>query len=198
MKMEISADKRVLRGVLNHAIQAREKMLKTKERLYKKYDKIVFKELNRMARSAIKEFYSSIHGTGKPWRYRRKGDLYNTYNINIKNGIWKIRMGAEYMKKDHKVSNDYIYWQTMNRGSHGGAYREEYDDFFWRTPHPDYTEWWDTPTEKYIPSGAINMEEYILDLADEVMDYQEQLRQEEYEKIMDPIFYDLLERLNRL
>lgn len=198
MKMDFSVDKRVLRGLLNHAIQAREKMVKEKERLYKKYDRIVYRELNKMARNAIKEFYGSIHGTGKPWRYHRKRDLYNTYEITAKNGIWDFKIGPEYMKKEHKIGNDYIYWQTMIMGSHGGAWREEYNDFFWRTPHPDYTEWWDDPTEKYFPDGGINMEDYILNFADDIMDYQEQLRQEEYEKIMDPVFEDLLDRVSRL
>lgn len=182
-------------------------MTKEEERLNKKYDKIVYKELNKMAHSAVKEFYDSR----KPKRYLRKYDLYNSYQIITRNGKWSIKIGFEFMKKDHSgkgkegtenkpVSNKYIYWQTMLMGAHGGAYREDIPkpDFYWRKPYPDYTEWWPSPAPRYQPDGAANMEEYILDWADRIMDYQWEQRQKEYEQKMDPIFADLLDRLNRL
>lgn len=206
--MEINIDMRVFRGLitkLDHAVDVAQREI---DRIGKKYNKLVYKGLDKIARNAITSFYDDY----TPKRYLRRRDLYNSYRITATNEDWYISLGSEYMEKDHSggsinqdgekegkpISNEYIYKQTMIMGSHGGAWRKRKKDYYWRMPYPDYTKWWPSPTPKYHPKGGANIEDVILNDSNKFLKYMEIEREKEFKQKMQPALDAVRDSINRL
>ena len=101
------------------------------DKIVEKYAKKVKRELPSTIRSVIDKFYDDHD----PNSYDRKGDLYNTFFINVEYDKWEVDFDPIYMEYEHRVDNDYIYEWVFQKGYHGGAaYGED---------HPDPgTPWW--------------------------------------------------------
>lgn len=187
-------DGRVLSGLVNKYVKAVDRAEKEIDRLNKKYNKLVFNGLRKIARTAIADFYHSY----SPNSYNRHGDLYNSFQIVATDTLWDIYLGSEFMKyshgggKDGPVPNDYIYFLTMKEGSHGGAPHN--GDYYWRRPYPEYTHWWPTPT----PKGEKDIEGNIIKEANEFIDNMEQNWEDEFESKMTPILDDIRDSISRL
>ena len=188
-------DGRVLNGLVTKIVKATEKAEKEIDRVNKKYNRLVFNGLRKIARTAIADFYHSY----SPKIYDRHGDLYNTFEIKATDEQWDILVGPEFMKYTHHdggddgpVSNDYIYELTMKKGFHGGAPHN--GSYYWRTPYPEYTDWWDTPAEQYKK----NVEQDILETAGEFIEYMNENANKEFDSKMRPFIEDIKDSLSRL
>ena len=90
------------------------------EQMASKYEKLLRDELNYIARSSIDAFYEDY----EPSSYRRYGDIYNTYKIEVKRDQFEsnceVHFAPKYMKH-HGRLNSYIYDIVFEQGWHGGA-----------------------------------------------------------------------------
>ena len=129
-----------------------EAMMKIAWKKYRKAEEICKREIDR--------FYNEYSPT---LVYKRKYDLKNVYNLDVtRDGEFIFELGSEFMKKKHRVSNDYIYEKMFVEGWHGGA-----DDGpghpdpgknYWRTPSVNddehgiaaYSYWWSKPAARSI------------------------------------------------
>ena len=99
----------------------------------------------KICESAVDYFYKDY----SPRMYKRKWSLYEAYNIDIKpNGEFIFQLGHEFMKKKHRVDNEYIYKYMFVLGWHGGAndgayhpdsdiMNKDHRSLFWRQPYKD-------------------------------------------------------------
>ena len=113
--------------------------------------------------NAVDAFYSDY----SPHMYHRKGSLHETYKVEInKKGDFSFQLGHEFMTKQHRVDNEYIYDYMFVLGWHGGANGgKNHPDInisepkerrlFWRQPPPGnkegekpYTRWDDNPATR--------------------------------------------------
>lgn len=126
-----------------------EAMMKIAWKKYRKAEKICKKEIDR--------FYNEY----SPMVYRRKYDLRNVYNLDVtKDGEFIFEFGHEFMQKQHRVSNEYIYDEMFKEGWHGGANKgpghPDPGKNYWRTPSVNddeygikaYSYWWSIPAAK--------------------------------------------------
>lgn len=102
----------------------------------------------KICESAVDRFYNDY----TPHMYKRRGSLYEAYNIEIKpNGEFIFQLGSEFMTKKHRVDNEYIYKYMFVMGWHGGANDgkghpdleitdKERRRLFWRQPYKDRIE----------------------------------------------------------
>ena len=98
--------------------------------------------------NAVDAFYSDY----SPHMYHRKGSLYEAYKVEInRKGDFSFQLGHEFMTKQHRVDNEYIYDYMFVLGWHGGANGGEgHPDLnisdpkrrrlYWRQPPYDVTE----------------------------------------------------------
>lgn len=107
--------------------------------------------LKLIADSGIdKYYYDDYDKPEEPGHYRRKYDLYNVFSIVVNDDIWKISYDYKNMKKQHRVSNEYIFNWMFIKGYHGGAYKGE--------GHPNPGEpWWRYPISYTDPLGNTAM-----------------------------------------
>lgn len=183
-------DGRILRGQITKYLNSVKKADKFIGRLNKKYNKLAFNRLRQMARNAIDEFYNDDF---KPKRYRRRYGLRKSFKIiTTPNGEWNFLIGPEYMGSHHHQSNEIIYNNSLITGVHGGSFREDVGDYFWRKPHPDYTEWWPTPA----PRGPENIEQEVLDQAALIIFDLEKQKQKEFDDYISIIENDLQSSLS--
>ena len=187
-------DGRILRGVVGKIDRGLESVIKRTGYINKKYNKLVYSELRSMARSAIDTFYNDKHF--QPGRYRRKHDLYNAFKIIAEDDMWDILLGSEFMKKNHHQSNEIIYQNSLVVGVHGGSLRDDddADGYYWRTPHPHYTEWYPDPA----PYGPPHIEQDILDRATGIISHFKDERQKEFNEYAHNILSDIKSSLRRL
>lgn len=138
--------------------------MKDEKYLLKHIDKLVneamteiawnkYRKASLICEKAIDRFYQEY----SPMVYNRKHDLYNAYNLSVKDGEFIFELGSEFMKKKHRVNNEYIYEKMFKDGWHGGAhdgpYHPDPGKNYWRTPHEDdeeygieaYSYWWAKP-----------------------------------------------------
>lgn len=86
--------------------------------------------------------------------YHRTFDLYNAYDIGIKNGCYlSIKLGPELMKHYHHQGNDFVYENSFVKGYHGGSFGIDRNGEiaatpYWRTPAPFFSEWYKYPAPK--------------------------------------------------
>ena len=112
-------------------------------------DKIYVRDLNKIIKRAINDFY----GTFKPKYYKRKYSLKYMYNVTSKNGFIDMDFSGEYANAQHRLGNDELFNLVFIGGYHGGAKSIADNKIekwgmhpkegvpYWRTPYPNYTEW---------------------------------------------------------
>ena len=84
-------DSEKVQKAYNETMKAMSAFDAIEKRLTDKYNKQVEYKLHEIAENVIDEFYDY------PTEYARKGDLYNTYKIDTKNGEWSIDIDSKYM-----------------------------------------------------------------------------------------------------
>ena len=179
-------DGRILKGQITRISNGIDRITKYAERLNRKYNKKAYNELNEMARDAIDEFYEDNFSPG---RYRRTHSLHHAYKVYTTDNSWELLLGPEFMRSKHRAPSSIIYYNSLVVGVHGGAWRgnEGIDDYYWRMPHPDYTEWWPDPA----PRGPENIEQKILDKAEEIISDLENQLQTDFDTYATKIIDDL-------
>ena len=126
------------------------------DRKIREVEKIILKEqkmyeemrdyLDYICRSVIDDFYSDYMPKGSdPIFYTRQYDLYNAYRINVVSGLWEVEYSPDFMEKEHRISNEYIFDIAFIRGYHGGATSGDGHPSsgipYWRTPFPTFDNW---------------------------------------------------------
>lgn len=192
-------DGRIWRGIVGAVDRAIDKYSKIESRVTKKYDRLIYDGLKKIADNAIDDFYNSYDDG--PHVYRRRKDLYNAYKIISKNGERSIDVDSQYMKKNHRAGNSLIYDITMRVGVHGGAPHN--GDYYWRWPSPRqanmlgieaFSQWYPTPAVR----GPENTEGRILDESSDYIDLMSAEELKEFESLFKPIIDDLKDRIRRL
>ena len=112
--MNRNSAKKLLRMVL----QAMDDIPQIADDVYQKYSKEAKEYLDYIGRTAVDDFYSDYD----PHIYNRQYDLYNAYRIHINTKRWEIVTDPGFMKKTHRVSNQYIFDWAFKFGYHGGAF----------------------------------------------------------------------------
>lgn len=141
-----------------------EAMMKIAWQKYKKAEEICKNEIDRFYREYSPDKDKKVrlrNGYAYKMVYKRKYDLKNVYNLDVtKNGDFIFELGSEFMKKKHRVDNEYIYEKMFEEGWHGGAHdgpgHPNPGKNYWRTPSVDdeehgikaYSYWWDKPAAK--------------------------------------------------
>lgn len=102
----------------------------------------------KLAKNAVDAFYKWDQNS-----YHRKHDLYNAYQVGIRDGYELIfELGEEFMEYTHHQGNEMVYNVAFVAGSHGGSPHN--GRYYWRTypfqKGPEH--WWPTPAPKIIPS----------------------------------------------
>lgn len=101
----------------------------------------------RIADNAIDEFYAGY--TPHPKSYGRRLDLYNAYDIGIRNGEdFIFQVGPDLMKYYHHQGNEFVYENSFVRGFHGGSMGTDSNGETavvptYRTPIPEFSSWGD-------------------------------------------------------
>ena len=126
------------------------KLKKQWEEIAKKYTDKAVKDLNKIGRLEVWNWYRSY----SPKTYRRKKTLYYGFKITENNGDITIHFGSEQMYKIHfvdKYDPTYIFENSFIGGFHGGAI--DGPDHpnpgvpYWRTPPPHYP-FWSVPAKR--------------------------------------------------
>jgi len=95
-----------------------------------------------LAKKTIESFYKDYTPFEKS--YDRTGDLFNAYDIGIRDGYELVfELGSEFMEHYHHQENDLVYWIAFVNGSHGGFPHN--GSMYWRTPIPEFSAWYPTP-----------------------------------------------------
>lgn len=141
------------------------------------------KDLNKIIKRAISDFYSSY----KPRYYKRKYSLKYMYKVTSENGVIDMDFDGEHSFAYHRLDNDKLFNLVFIEGWHGGAKYikdskvEEWGMHpdpgtpYWRTPHPDYTEWGyraensESPMER-IDKALMSYETKIESIQDKILD----------------------------
>lgn len=142
-----------------------DKAIKT---INKELDKTYQKDIEEnIIKKSIQDFYDDYTPS-----YKRRKDLFNAYKFSSKNGKIHLETGAQFMKKKHRASHEYIYNLAFVSGWHGGAinirdskidkWGVHPDPGTWKkgdTPITSGTPWWRTPPE---PNEELGIERWEL------------------------------------
>lgn len=139
----------------------------------------VQKRLEDIRRTAVDEFYDSYKGG--PYVYNRNEDLKNAFKITVTDDEWRIDASPEFMQYEHNQGNAFVYNLTMKLGIHGGSPHN--GDYYWRTPVPQFTEWYPTPAVR----GPEDTEGRILEEADVFIKEKQDEENKEVGAILDDI-----------
>lgn len=130
MAKEITLDQ-----LIANAKEMKKDIAKTKNNANKVLYEAYADDIKGLLDQAVQEFYDSYTPHSG---YKRKKDLFNAYEVSVKNGYLSIKTGAQFMKKRHRADNDYIYNMAFVSGWHGGApYINDLEDSVWGVPHPN-------------------------------------------------------------
>lgn len=183
---------------------------KATEKINKALEKQVRKDVEQdIIKKSIQEFYDDYKPRGKKGGYKRKKDLFNAYKFTRINGNkFLFETGAQFMKKKHRASNEYIYNLSFVSGWHGGAISIKDSKVgqwgahpkpgFWTPGDNPITEgipWWRTPP---IPNEELGIKRWQFwgdhsEKSDAPLSQINRLL-DDYEKKLDDIKQDLCDK----
>ena len=113
------------------------------EEMWRNTVHVAYNKAKEIAKDAVDMFYGewSGHGGG------RTEDLYDAYDIGIRNG-WQLifEIGSDMMGGYHHQGAEFVYENSFVRGYHGGSAgtdrnNETVDSPHFRIPAPQFTTW---------------------------------------------------------
>lgn len=149
--------------------------------IIEEYNNRYIKDGKLLIERIVDQFYEDYD----PNMYKRKEDLYNTYELYIVEEDeyeYKSDFGSKYMQYEHSGDNEIIYQNSFVAGYHGGAIGGK--------NHPNPGEpWWKAPPSLkywYKPAKSWGESPYYLALND-ITDYGKMLQEERDEKLLSMI-----------
>lgn len=132
--------------IINYMIKNSKAIVK---QINSELDKVYEKDLNKIIKRAIDDFYH----TYKPKYYNRQYSLKYMYKVTSKDGFIDMDFSTDYWHGNHRLGNEELFNLVFIEGWHGGARNidsskiEQWGEHpeegvpYWRTPHPNYTQW---------------------------------------------------------
>lgn len=117
------------------AIKAIDKAINKVNIMNKKYPTMYKEELERIGEHIITEWYSDYD----PILYDRYGGLYKAFVVRLQGTKYSVHFGASLMNDVYHQSTNWIFKNSFIEGWHGGSRHNGIP--YWRTPHPEYTDW---------------------------------------------------------
>ena len=132
-------------------------------------------DYEEIIRHAIDEYYYDY----SPRYYKRSKSLYDAYKIINDGSRIGVDFDSEYMEKEHRVNNEYIYHWMFEEGYHGGARPKGgriidgvHMYMLYRTPTPQaiaagfatgtpYRKWSSMPVARTTPSPKVSIDKKL-------------------------------------
>lgn len=115
------------------------------------YPQHLKKELERIGRTVISEWYDSYSNRKL---YDPYGSLYHAYKIEVDNSHYLVTFDNKKLDNiSHHQSNEIIYNNSFIEGYHGGSMGDGLSSNIphWRTPHPFYSSWGKPAIKSFSP-----------------------------------------------
>lgn len=164
------------------AIKTTEKAIEKVGKMNEKYPLMYKEELERIGNDVITEWYSKYD----PYFYDRYGGLYNAFVVRLQGANYSVYFGASLMNDVYHQSTNWIFKNSFIEGWHGGSRHNGIP--YWRTPHPDYTNWGRPAKRSFSPYYRMisEMEKKIKEI--------DKAKQKEF----DEIVFKVKKAINRL
>lgn len=166
------------------AINAVDKAIKKVEIMNRKYPQLYKEELERVGECVVTDWYSRYD----PIIYNRYGGLYKAFSVRLKGLNYYVYFGASLMDDVYNQSTNWIYKNSFIEGYHGGSRHNGIP--YWRTPHPEYTDWGRPAIRSFSPYYKMvnEMNKKIKEI--------DKLKQNEFDEVMKRVkrsIYRLIE-----